>query len=102
MLSLVLPVVVLVALFANKRAAALADPRVRVSLVMMLGMATIAIFGYALNVARDREAGVFQRLRVTPAPADRKSTRLNSSHTVISYAVFCLKKKTITTSEASK
>src|SRR5260221_4292172 len=27
---------------------------------------------------------------------DRKSTRLNSSHTVISYAVFCLKKKTHT------
>src|SRR5260221_982422 len=29
-------------------------------------------------------------------PEDRKSTRLNSSHTVISYAVFCLKKKKIT------
>src|SRR5690349_23918230 len=28
---------------------------------------------------------------------DRKSTRLNSSHVEISYAVFCLKKKTITT-----
>src|SRR5260221_7528500 len=28
---------------------------------------------------------------------DRKSTRLNSSHTVISYAVFCLKKKKPTT-----
>src|SRR2546426_6970990 len=28
--------------------------------------------------------------------ADRKSTRLNSSHLVISYAVFCLKKKTQT------
>src|SRR3712207_6937868 len=27
------------------------------------------------------------------APADRKSTRLNSSHANISYAVFCLKKK---------
>src|SRR5438132_8503330 len=27
------------------------------------------------------------------AGGDRKSTRLNSSHTVISYAVFCLKKK---------
>src|SRR5438034_5429856 len=27
------------------------------------------------------------------AAIDRKSTRLNSSHTVISYAVFCLKKK---------
>src|SRR5256885_10508529 len=36
-----------------------------------------------------------------PAPytveADRKSTRLNSSHLVISYAVFCLKKKKNTT-----
>src|SRR5256885_11063553 len=29
----------------------------------------------------------------TRAPRDRKSTRLNSSHLVISYAVFCLKKK---------
>src|SRR5260221_2068498 len=29
--------------------------------------------------------------------SDRKSTRLNSSHTVISYAVFCLKKKNTTT-----
>src|SRR2546422_5691082 len=29
----------------------------------------------------------------TTAPADRKSTRLNSSHGYISYAVFCLKKK---------
>src|SRR5699024_11902426 len=28
-------------------------------------------------------------------PLDRKSTRLNSSHVSISYAVFCLKKKTI-------
>src|SRR5438132_4725982 len=28
-----------------------------------------------------------------PPRLDRKSTRLNSSHTVISYAVFCLKKK---------
>src|SRR5256885_3011294 len=28
---------------------------------------------------------------------DRKSTRLNSSHLVISYAVFCLKKKTVGT-----
>src|SRR5205085_11268508 len=28
-----------------------------------------------------------------PRPQDRKSTRLNSSHSQISYAVFCLKKK---------
>src|SRR5437667_1714928 len=33
--------------------------------------------------------------QVLPAPTgDRKSTRLNSSHITISYAVFCLKKKT--------
>src|SRR5260221_8834105 len=33
---------------------------------------------------------------------DRKSTRLNSSHTVISYAVFCLKKKINKTSVVPK
>src|SRR2546429_1556793 len=33
----------------------------------------------------------------TPRPLDRKSTRLNSSHGYISYAVFCLKKKKIHT-----
>src|SRR3989454_9285458 len=36
-----------------------------------------------------------RRPRALPdADEDRKSTRLNSSHLVISYAVFCLKKKT--------
>src|SRR5256885_3568363 len=36
-----------------------------------------------------------QRFSFAPKPwaGDRKSTRLNSSHLVISYAVFCLKKK---------
>src|SRR5260221_10968017 len=38
------------------------------------------------------------RLRLPGARPDRKSTRLNSSHTVISYAVFCLKKKKKVTS----
>src|SRR2546426_8953234 len=33
---------------------------------------------------------------------DRKSTRLNSSHLVISYAVFCLKKKNIAARSPSK
>src|SRR5205807_6359587 len=33
------------------------------------------------------------RLRRVASRLDRKSTRLNSSHLVISYAVFCLKKK---------
>src|SRR5256885_12890080 len=34
-------------------------------------------------------------IRSSPRAKDRKSTRLNSSHLVISYAVFCLKKKII-------
>src|SRR5258708_10721083 len=33
------------------------------------------------------------RIGVRTGPSDRKSTRLNSSHQIISYAVFCLKKK---------
>src|SRR5260221_14741699 len=36
---------------------------------------------------------VLYEKRSVRASTDRKSTRLNSSHTVISYAVFCLKKK---------
>src|SRR5256885_5688612 len=48
-----------------------------------------------LNSRRCSTASVSRvRLRVrSPPRADRKSTRLNSSHLVISYAVFCLKKK---------
>src|SRR2546426_2238203 len=36
---------------------------------------------------------VFETPHPSPIGSDRKSTRLNSSHLVISYAVFCLKKK---------
>src|SRR5438034_2345831 len=42
------------------------------------------------------QSRLFRRLRrrsCWSGQEDRKSTRLNSSHTVISYAVFCLKKK---------
>src|SRR5689334_23915697 len=38
-------------------------------------------------------AGDDQRRLARPQHRDRKSTRLNSSHSSISYAVFCLKKK---------
>src|SRR5256885_6995680 len=38
-------------------------------------------------------AGSSARGTGVPSTVDRKSTRLNSSHLVISYAVFCLKKK---------
>src|SRR5205807_9658577 len=50
------------------------------------------------SVAARRHRGGTAPAQVRKAVArarDRKSTRLNSSHLVISYAVFCLKKKTI-------
>src|SRR5689334_24668516 len=37
--------------------------------------------------------GNFRQIGVAGREGDRKSTRLNSSHSSISYAVFCLKKK---------
>src|SRR5689334_24502395 len=43
------------------------------------------------NAHPSAQQRVFQQLR--PDKVDRKSTRLNSSHSSISYAVFCLKKK---------
>src|SRR5258707_1837401 len=43
-----------------------------------------------------KNAGTDMSVVLTPQ-LDRKSTRLNSSHANISYAVFCLKKKTPTT-----
>src|SRR3712207_8527629 len=42
-------------------------------------------------------AGDFQLPQIHQADLDRKSTRLNSSHANISYAVFCLKKKKLIT-----
>jgi len=71
LLSFALPLVLLYALFASfaaKRGIALGDPHYRVASALTLGMASIAILGYSMTVARDREKGVFQRLRVTPAP----------------------------------
>src|SRR5256885_11892228 len=43
-----------------------------------------------------RDKGAARAVRERLDEIDRKSTRLNSSHLVISYAVFCLKKKTHT------
>jgi len=68
LLSFALPLVVLFALFGSKFYVKLGDPQFRVASALVLGMASIAILGYSMTVARDREKGVFQRLRVTPAP----------------------------------
>src|SRR5437762_1263056 len=67
-LTFLLPLVLLYGLSAGKRRAQLGGPIVDVALALTLGIASIAILGYSASVARDRELGVFQRLRVTPAP----------------------------------
>src|SRR5688572_32565537 len=52
--------------------------------VIVVAIQVHVVFTFAASIARQRLLG---------ADADRKSTRLNSSHSQISYAVFCLKKK---------
>src|SRR5258708_20221265 len=50
--------------------------------------------GLQLGQRVDRNTGLRQAAEAcVDAVGDRKSTRLNSSHQIISYAVFCLKKK---------
>src|SRR5438034_2314019 len=59
--------------------------------------------GQSLSLDRPRcRSGLSLPDRPWPDLQDRKSTRLNSSHTVISYAVFCLKKKKKTGEYPSK
>src|SRR3712207_7252000 len=65
-----------------------------------LAAVAVGLFGIAevLSVAEAREglpSLVPVKLRTLLPTRDRKSTRLNSSHANISYAVFCLKKKNI-------
>src|SRR2546427_6169510 len=46
-----------------------------------------------INAIKARQRRSVRQYQSAAAAADRKSTRLNSSHSQISYAVFCLKKK---------
>src|SRR5688572_32532672 len=75
--------------------------------VALLDIFWTAMAGYAHALAVARAEGISARdlapfaggigaiLPPIFEQTDRKSTRLNSSHSQISYAVFCLKKKTI-------
>src|SRR2546426_4298330 len=61
--------------------------------ICQIGRGSVTSHLEEIQGSRDRLCGpAFVRRPQQPA-ADRKSTRLNSSHLVISYAVFCLKKK---------
>src|SRR5438034_9825187 len=59
-----------------------------VAVLKTIGFSDRLLFGLVML-----EAGVLALTGAFLGLGDRKSTRLNSSHTVISYAVFCLKKK---------
>src|SRR5437762_6755085 len=69
--------------------------------ILLLGLAPLALVSAPLLAQQDRQSSAPPAPAQTPAPAaqqpqqppDRKSTRLNSSHRCISYAVFCLKIK---------
>src|SRR5690606_41178874 len=73
------------------------------ALAMPPGLALISVSQKALDrAASQQNRGYYFDLLefldnhqkgMTPSTPDRKSTRLNSSHVKISYAVFCLKKK---------
>src|SRR5688572_32472327 len=69
--------------------------RSRTAPLCLYGLPATASFHGAVPLAGDHRSVVATREPGTSVPLclDRKSTRLNSSHSQISYAVFCLKKK---------
>src|SRR2546426_6101762 len=76
--NLTSPVVALTSERAGKRNGMISDSAVRASIVPAIPR--VSVYNHKFNFSHD-------------LILDRKSTRLNSSHLVISYAVFCLKKK---------
>src|SRR5204863_5066309 len=104
-------------LFAGERAlgaGAGLGPRPRLADGGLLHLRPLDRYGHALGFGPERDLLDLLRLLfmqlallargglgrdMAAALIDRKSTRLNSSHVEISYAVFCLKKKKSTTSK---
>ena len=64
-LNLLLPLIIL---FVTNRGGRLGNPGFLIGMAITYGLLSSALIGYSTTVARDREAGVFQRLRVTPTP----------------------------------
>ncbi|HEY7042047.1 MAG TPA: ABC transporter permease [Nocardioidaceae bacterium] len=67
-ISMVLPVFVLLSTSTSKATQRFGGVEFVIGLAIAYGLLSTSLIGYALTVARDREKGVFQRLRVTPAP----------------------------------
>src|SRR5438270_4076187 len=76
--------------FLQRLIAEAGSTRTKLSFLTLLGkgdpLEAVRMFIMLLFLAVEGRVGLAQ-------PLDRKSTRLNSSHSQISYAVFCLKKK---------
>src|SRR5947209_10113326 len=80
--------------FPTRRSSDLAKARFR--------LGEIALANHNLDHAREQfEHALRDSDKLDERERDRKSTRLNSSHANISYAVFCLKKKNIRQTEAT-
>ncbi|MGO9658046.1 MAG: ABC transporter permease [Acidimicrobiales bacterium] len=68
LLSFLLPVLVLIVTNSSQSTQHLGGALYIIGLSLAYGLVSTSVLGYSLSVARDRENGVFQRLRVTPAP----------------------------------
>jgi ABC-2 type transport system permease protein len=68
LISVVLPILILVSTNSDKATHSFGGALFIIGLAIAYGLVANSILGYALAVARDRDQGVFQRLRVTPAP----------------------------------
>ncbi len=66
--SALLPLFLLLTTSSNKATHNFGGAVFVIGLAITYGLVSTSLMGYALTVARDREKGVFQRLRITPAP----------------------------------
>jgi len=67
-ISMLLPLFVLLSTSGTRSTHRFGGAEFVIGLAIAYGLLSTSLIGYALTVARDREKGVFQRLRVTPAP----------------------------------
>lgn len=66
--SMLLPLFLLISTNANKATHKFGGAEFIIGLAIAYGLTATSLMGYALTLSRDREKGVLQRLRVTPAP----------------------------------
>jgi ABC-2 type transport system permease protein len=67
-LNIALPIIILVITTTGKNKLSLNSASFDIGMALTYGLLSSSLIGYATAVAQDRQAGVFQRLRVTPAP----------------------------------